>query len=170
MWIIVTVEVILYGKFYVECCRCFVNRNMGAWPLRFVSCFVIVAIFCLTSRYVFRLRKTSAKDNFQATASQPIISSPSCLGGWSLSVWNSWAHLWLVRTADPYCSKAQYGSASSTAKSINRKNRTSQTASLRMVSLEKIHAQWLIERRSLLPMLATREINQIFFEVLKFSH
>ena len=73
----------------------------------------------------------------------------------------------LVRTADPYCSKAQYGSASSTAKSINRKNRTSQTASLRMVSLEKIHAQRLIERQTLLPMLATREINQNLLQSTK---
>ena len=73
----------------------------------------------------------------------------------------------LVRIAYPYCSKAQYGSAISTAKSINRKNRTSQTASLRMVSLEKIHVQWLIERQTLLPMLATKKINQNLLQSTK---
>jgi hypothetical protein len=73
----------------------------------------------------------------------------------------------LVRIAYPYCSKAQYGSAISTANSINRKNHTSQTASLRVVSLDKIHVQWLIERQTLLPMLATKKINQNLLQSTK---
>ena len=73
----------------------------------------------------------------------------------------------LVRIAYPYCSNAQYGSAISTANSINRKNHTSQTASLRVVSLDKIHVQWLIERQTLLPMLATKKINQNLLQSTK---